>query len=546
MNTEEEGLVRYVALFMSFILVVAIVGWVVPIAGAAEGEEDKVLTDAELKALVDGFFDNGKMTQSISFVFTNKGIEVAAIPLNSRTISVPAGTVKDIDALRAAFGDKVDGDGLLTIDYGNGKRTISLNKDEIPSNLESIKVGVHGDKVTYQMKDDKGSVVISQEGVVLVANKAVSSGGPAELLSSQLIKGYKVGEEEIPLSVTMGEGGEIKIPGEDGKGVSYGKGASLTLTGETAIDLTTFESVSDESGNIEFVGSKSDFVVRNSVVNGPDFGLKVAGAGVYFGDKDNVPDNMNEKEKEKYLTLEGDKLSGNLAGIGEEKVFFKNKGKKPLQIDGLTEVSDQTIPVGEEATIYKKDGKVQVDVKPDSGATTTPTSTNGKEPELPTTRTPPPGVGTPPNPNGTTTPPTPHPIPPRGPEGPDGGSNWLLWAAIIGGAILAAMLLFGGGDEKKDTEDNNETDDGGEPYMGEDDEPVPKEIRSGEGQDNKTFSYNPSTKSGGSCDVNSSGYFNCPGDDCSRCTSVNSGPLTQGLDVLGNETSAGNETNTTN
>jgi len=81
-------------------------------------------------------------------------------------------------------------------------------------------------------------------------------------------------------------------------------------------------------------------------------------------------------------------------------------------------------------------------------------------------------------------------------------------------------MLAGGGDEKSAENPYNES------MIN---ETLPKEINEfASGRGNRSVSNRPSPGPGGTCYANSSGYFNCPGDDCSRCHSIDTNvPLVQ-------------------
>lgn len=513
MDFEEESVVKSVALFMSFILVVAIMGWTMPLVVA---QEEK-LPEIECFSCIQKILNGEKDTFDWKIDIVDKDNLVVEYGGEKGTTT--------LDKLRGGLG----GNDVITFGEGDDERSISLK--DLPDGLESIEV--KDGKVTYTMKGDKpGKVNVGQKGVTLIKNAK----------GEAVLKGTLADKNE-GVVVSLGENGEINV---DDAGISY-KGTGTSLT----VDKNIFEAVGDKAGSVKFVeGNPANFVVKSSKVNNDEYGLSVGEGGVYMGDPAKIPKDMKVKGKERYLSLAGSELNGNLNGLDKsagEELIFTNKGDKKM-VEKITG-TNVDIPGTKEATFFKSD-KGEVDVKVDkaSGATApnaagtgTSTGTPSNGPDLPTT----PGTG---GVNGSdTTPPIDPPVDddptddydPNGDGG--GGSNWLMWALIIGAVALAAMLLLGGKDDKGDEKPNDGIDDGGEPYMGKDnDTDVTKEIRSKDGQDNKTIIYSPTPKAGG-CTYDAEGYKNCPDNDCSQC-GVGTRPLIQGGDDDGDEGDGDGET----
>ena len=532
MNREEKSFVKSVALFMSFILVVAIIGWVTPIVEAGEPEALKKLLE-EIKGM-----DKAQSKYQYEFKIADDGtVEVLKKLREDRSKTMTSvGTVSDLSTLKEGLG--VGDSNLLTVDYGDDKKqVVSLDKDSLKG-VESIFVS--SGRVTYGLKEG-GEVAIESSGTYLV-NKVVKVDGKD--VDKKFLKGYKIGGKDVTVELKVGEKSIVKV---EKNGFSYaGKGAQISV-GETK-----FENIG-LSGSLEFVNDKVDsFVVKNTKVESKEYTLVASEKkeadgstlGVYIGSED-PPLEL----KGRSLKLEDNKLSGDLNGLGDkEEVVFRKNVKEDVTVDESI-LGDQEIKVlnSEKPEVtFKKDekGNVQGYIKPGSSSTSTIVDSDGNDgPDIPATPVQPPGAGTP------TTPKTPtDPLPPVGPPGPVGpGSSMLKWL-LIGGAVLVGALLLMGlmKKDKGSAKATDGVDDGGKPYMGQDNESVPKEITAPD-DDNKGFLYNPSERPGGSCDLNSSGYFNCPDDDCTRCVSVNiNKPMIQGDDGAVNEeggTAVGNGSN---
>lgn len=536
MNFKEEGVVKSVAVFMCFILVVAIMGWTMPLVVGQDADADvKQLSDEGLDKITD-FFKGGKSLPNIVMVIKDGEINAyyggdSSVSMNIQMpISLGKINLEDLaDELGAVNGIDVK-DGIVTVKIGSEIRSFSLNRDDIPSDLESIQINDKGE-VLYVMKgDNPGVVSVNQPGVTLVTNDD----------GKTVLKGA-LADKEKDIIVGLGENGEINV---DDTGISY-KGKGTTLK----VGDNFFQASEGKKGSVNFAGGdgNTNFAITDSIVENNKNRFE---GTVFIGDAEKAK--KVEGFDKRYLNFDTNgQLTGDLSGLDKNKkesVKFRPKEKDVKMMGeniGVVEGGTLNAPKGEQITFNKNEkgdgtGEITSNVMAHTGSFSGTSISNAarntnvgtpNEPNLPTT---PPTGGT--NDSGTTpiTPPpvTPPPISPPGfggPGGPGGGSNWLMWALIIGGAVLAAMFLLGGKKDKGGEKQNDGIDDGGEPYMGKDnDTDVTKEIRSKEGQDDKTIIYSPTPKVGG-CTYDAEGYKNCPDDDCSKC-GIGTRPLIQGVD----------------
>jgi len=591
---------KFVALFMSFILVVAIIGWVTPIVEAlvVEGTGTKIfdlfnggdfVNNAEFnKELVnifnsvdigsssikhgDIYFyelfekskEEGKQQELLDYLANNKDKVFGQKDdddVNGKNLLdayISAGMGGAVDGEASVFRDIDLGDfdsvtfdkdkDKITVKKGDVERVVSLK--DVPDNVRKVEL-VRGPQVpdfwgeetpysvVYSMGDDEGTIVVNNADTTLASHKD----------GKTVLRGV-VGPD---VTINLEKDGYIWI--DDDKEVSY-RGANT----EVALGAKHFKAVDGKDGSVEFVNDGEGVIIKNSrfdYVEGADnkvgeytlvVGEDEDGKGIFFGDGE-IPKGMEKRS----LNFKDNELSGNLEELGdEEEITFKKEGPEDVTI-GESILGDQKIDVldkdNPQVTFKKIKGKVEAEVG--TGTLTTATATsNGDEPNLPTAGTP--GVGDNETKNGTkknqTRPPVNPPTPPS--IVPPKGINWGLIGLIVAGIIgvMIVMSMFGG--EENETAEDTGIDDGGAMYMGPDNETVSKEIRSSEGRDNKSLLYNPSERAGSSCDANSSGYYNCPDDDCSRCTSINpgNGPIIQDADEEEDTSSgSGNESgNTTN
>ena len=561
MSFEEENLVKSVALSMCFILVVAIMGWTMPLVVA----EDKVspcplgcgskevicppgctFPATELTKLANAL--KGGTAKNFKIEVDEKG----GIKMSNGEKATAVTGVVSVEALKkAGLIDAETGLTTIKVKVGNEMVERQIQLTEFPEGLKTIEIGDKG-AVTYTMKGASGTLVVDRKGVYM---SVVEKKYP-------ILKGVK---SSVDVHIEFSDDGEVKV---DENGVSYkGKNMGLSVEGKR------FRALDDKEGNVKFVGGK-DVIIKNTAIDnqkvpplrdGQDGEYKLIigenkdGKGIFLG-TGNVPEDF----KGRSLNFEKGKISGDLTGLGdsEDVTFINYDLGRSISIDKAmlkgTE-KDTKIPEGQKAVLNKEDGKgvksenVNAHVSAFSESETGTRTGTPDRPDLPISPTDQDGKtdgtkddtkddekdddGDGDGGGG------------GGGGGDEGGSSkWLMWLLIAGGvaaAIIAAMLLMGGDDDDSAEEDDDDVDDGGEDYMGNDNETdITDEVQ--EDERTPTVTYNPTLKEKG-CTYDEDGYHDCPIDsgageeDCSQCD-LGSKPLVQSVDDGEDSTDMSGET----